>query len=296
MKPMRTEFKTALIKRLGQVAVGQEPADLILTGGDVLNVYTGELLRDYQILIAGERIAYVGPEKNFPRDSQTTVIDVNGNTVIPGLIDAHCHMDVWMKLREYAYLSLPRGTTTVITECSAATNAMGIRGTQAFLKQFPNSPQRVFATAPSISFLCAERGDGQRVIGQREMMELLEKPEVLGLGEIYWFRILEGGEVSEELLEMIRKAKTLGKTAEGHGAGAKNRKLAAMVASGIEACHEAITAEEVRDRLRLGLDTMIREGSIRRELEAVVGPLVEMNLDLQRAMLVSDNVWPHHLI
>ncbi|MHB8985999.1 MAG: adenine deaminase C-terminal domain-containing protein, partial [Eubacteriales bacterium] len=122
----------------------------------------------------------------------------------------------------------------------------------------------------------------------------LEWPEVAGLGEIYWSRILDDPPLAE-LLQLIEKALSLGKAVEGHGAGAKNRKLAAMAAHGVGACHEPITAAEVQERLRMGLYAMIREGSVRRELEAVIGPLVKIGLDLQRAVLVSDSVWPNHL-
>ncbi|MFZ3173009.1 MAG: adenine deaminase C-terminal domain-containing protein [Carboxydocellales bacterium] len=293
---MRIGIKPELLKRLGKVALGLEPADVIITGGDVLNVYTGELLKDQQILIAGERIAYVGLDKDFPMGTQTRVIDVSGDVVIPGLIEGHCHMDNWMELREYICGSLPLGTTTIITEAASPTNALGIKGVLSFIQQFQNSPQRVFATAPCISYLSAKNEAGQKIINHDEMLELLKLPEIIGIGEIYWSRLLDDGEESAELLDLIVQAQTLGKTAEGHGAGAKNRKLAAMAASGLDSCHEPITAEEVRERLGFGLGTMIREGSIRRELEAVIEPLKEMNLNLRRAMLVSDNVWPNDLV
>lgn len=293
---MRIEVTTELLQRLGRVALGLEPADIVLTGGDVLNVYTGELQREQQILIAGERIAYVGPDKDFPQGPETTVIDVSGDVIIPGLIDGHCHMDGWMRLGEYVSGILPHGTTTIITDISSPTNSMGIKGTRSFIQQFHNSPLRLFATAPCISYLSAKTEDGQKIISHAEMLELLEQPEIIGIGEMYWSRLLEDGEESTGLLELIRKTQALGKTAEGHGAGAKNRKLAAMAARGLDACHEPITAEEARDRMRFGISTMIREGSIRRELETVIGPLAEMNMDMRRGILASDNVWPNDLV
>lgn len=292
---MRIEQNVEQFKRLGKVALGLEPADVIITGGDVLNVYTGELLKNQQILIAGERIAYVGADQDFPTNAQTTVIDVSGDVVIPGLIDGHCHMDSLIKLSEYICGTLTHGSTTVISETAAHSNSLGIKGVRSFIQQFSNSPQRIFATAPCISYLNAKNEAGQSTISHAEMLELLDQPEIIGLGEIYWSRLLEEGEEAEGLLELIVKAHKMGKTAEGHGAGAKNRKLAAMAASGLDACHEPITAEEVRERLTFGLSTMIREGSIRRELAAVIGPLVEMNLNLRRAILASDNVWPNDL-
>lgn len=288
---MRIKFESELMIRLGRVALGQEPADIVLTNAGILNVYTGEILKKQQILIAGDRIAYVGPEHDFPMDYGTEIIDINKQLVIPGMIDGHIHMDGWMGVGEFVRLSLPRGTTTIITECHSSAGAIGARGVLTLLQQFQNQPQRIFATAPVISYLFSDDGKGRKTIDAREMLQLLEQPEVAGLGEIYWPSIING-DASEELIELVQAAITLGKTVEGHGAGAKNQKLAALVARGIDSCHEPITAEEVRERLRLGLYTMIREGSVRRELEAVIGPLTGMNLDLRRAILVSDGVWP----
>lgn len=288
-------MKADLIRRLGNVALGTEPADLMINHCDVLNVYTGEIIENQQLLAAGERIAYVGPKLDFPAGADTEVIDAGGQLVIPGLIDGHIHMDFLIGSEEFVKLSLPRGTTTTITECYFPSNAMGMRGILAFIEKFKNLPQRLFTTAPIISFLCSDRGDGSGAISETEVLHLLQRPEVLGTGEIYWSNLLNSG-ARESLINIIEAALALGKTAEGHGAGAKKQRLAAMVAHGVNSCHEPITAAEVRERLRLGLHTMIREGSIRRELEAVIGPLTQMGLTLRRAILVSDGVWPVELL
>jgi len=288
-------FDAGSAVRRSLVALGREPADVILTGGDLVNVYTGELLKDQQVLIAGERIAYVGPERDFPVGDQTEVVDVRGRVIIPGLIDGHFHMDVWLEPQEFVALTLPRGTTALITETSGVAASRGVDGLRRFLERFRGYPQRLYATAPMIAFLCAGRGEGRRSVEPAEMEEILTWPEIVGLGEIYWSRLLNGAP-SPVVMELIAGAVRLGKTVEGHGAGARKRKLAAFAACGVDACHEAITAEEVRERLRLGMDAMIREGSIRRELETVIPPLLRMGLDLRRAMFVSDTVWPNDLV
>ena len=294
-RDMKMNSNVSELRKLEKVALGKMPADLILSGGDVLNVYTGEVVKNQTVLITGERIAYVGADSDFPRGLTTKVIELDGKLLIPGFIDAHCHMDFWMGLKEYTTYSLPRGTTSIVTECPAVTNALGIKGVRGFLDLFQNLPQRFYATAPIIPFLCSIREGDDRAVSTADMEEILAYPEILGLGEVYWSRLIDG-DPTEGLIELILLAKALGKTVEGHGAGAKNRKLAAMTAVGVESCHEPISAEDVRDRLRLGLNTMIREGSIRRELETVIKPLVEMDLNLRKASLVSDGVWPEHLI
>ncbi len=291
---MKMSIQTDEVLRLQRVALGKEAADLILSGGTVLNVYTGELLPDYEILVSGDRIAYVGPDQGFPIGPETQRLDVRGQVVIPGLIDAHCHIDYWLGLREFVALALPRGITTVITETSEVANGMGIDGVRAFVAKLPTYPLRIFATAPVITFLCALRTK-KPAISVAEMLEILEYPEILGLGEVYWSRVVDGA-LEEELNTLVAKARSLGKTVEGHGAGARDGRLNAFVAYGVDSCHESISSVDVRARLRLGLATMIREGSIRRELETVVPELTKLDIDLRRAILVSDDVWPHHLI
>lgn len=291
---MKMSIQTNEVLRLQRVALGKEPADLILSGGTVLNVYTGELLPDYEILISGERIAYVGPDQGFPIGPETLQLDVRGQVVIPGLIDAHCHIDYWLGLREFVAFTLPRGTTTVITETTEVANGMGIDGVRAFVTKLPTYPLRIFATAPVITFLCALRTK-KPAISVDEMLEILEYPEILGLGEVYWSRVVDGA-LEEDLNTVVAKARSLGKTVEGHGAGARGGRLNAFVSYGVDSCHESISSEDVRARLRLGLATMIREGSIRRELETVIPELNKLDIDLRRAILVSDDVWPHHLV
>lgn len=291
---MKMTIQADEVLRLQRVALGKEAADIIISGGTVLNVYTGELLQNCEILISGERIAYVGPDQGFPLGAETLRLDVQGQVVIPGLIDAHCHLDYWIGLREFVSLALPRGITTVITETSEIANGMGMAGVKAFVEKLPTYPLRFFATAPVITFLCALRAK-KPAVSVVEMLEILEYPEIVGLGEVYWSRVVDGV-LEEDLGMLVAKARSLGKTVEGHGAGARDGRLNAFVAYGVDSCHESISAEDVRARLRLGLATMIREGSIRRELETVVPELVKLDIDLRRAILVSDDVWPHHLV
>jgi adenine deaminase len=288
-----TELNAKKIKHLGLAALGKQPPDLILNGGQVLNVYTGELLEN-QVVICGDRIAYVGPEAVFPVGPETEVLNVHGKVIIPGFIDGHIHMEVLLKVSEFIKLSLPHGTTSVVTECSTPSNALGLEGFKIFTRMTHNQPQRFYFTAPVITYLCEAREDGHKAMQVREMIDILDMPEVVGLGEIYWPSLVT--DPDEGLYELIEAALARKKTVEGHGAGARNQKLAAMVAQGVDSCHEPITADETRERLRLGLATMIREGSIRRELQDVAGPLAAMNLDLRRVVLVSDGVWPDTLL
>src|SRR5262249_44810325 len=133
-----------------------------------------------------------------------------------------------------------------------------------------------------------DEGMSRPAIGEPEMRALLDDPLVLGLGEVYWHRLLPE---PERLLPLLDEARARGKSIEGHAAGARGEKLAAVAALGVGSCHEPITAGEALERLRLGLHVLIREGSVRRDLEAVLA-VRHAGVSLRRAALASDGVWP----
>ncbi len=273
------------------VALGRRPADLVVHGGILANVYTGEFLEGWGVAVAGTRIASVGPEVERSIGPATTVIEAQGRIIAPGFVDGHTHLDCIHRLDLYLASAIPTGLTGLITETSYLASVGGYPAVAAFLAYLPHLPITAFATAPMISYLLSDRGDGQPMITLEEMARLLEEPEVVGLGEVYWPAILEG---RADLPLLFAKAEAMGKVVEGHTAGARGGKLAACVAAGISSCHEPITAEEVRERLRLGLTTMVRDGSVRRDLGALDGALKGMTP--RRLALVSDTVWAHHLV
>jgi adenine deaminase len=276
---------------LRAVALAQTPADIVVRGGRLANVYSGELLEDWGVAIAGTRIASVGPEVDRCIGPATMVIDATGQIVAPGFIDGHTHLDCIHRLDQYLLAAIPTGVTGLVTETSFLSSVGGYPALAAFLAYLPRLPIMVVATAPTISYLLSDRGDGEPMITMEEMARLLEEPSVVGLGEVYWPAILEG---RANLSLLVAKAEAMGKRVEGHTAGARGSKLAACVAAGITSCHEPITAEEIRERLRLGLTTMVRDGSVRRDLGALDGAL--KGIAPRRLVLVSDTVWAHHLV
>lgn len=273
------------------VALGDRPADLVVRGGTLANVYSGELLPGWGVAVAGSRIALVGPEADERIGPETTVVEAGRDVVAPGFIDAHTHLDYFVRLDHYLAAAIPTGLTAVVTETAMLAAVGGLPAVEAFLAALPALPATVLATAPVIAYLLSDRGDGRPTLDEEEMARLLEEPGVVGLGEIYWPAAIEG---RGELSMLVAKAAALGKTVEGHTAGARGAKLAALVAAGIDACHEPITAEQVRARLRLGLFTMVRDGSIRRDSRALSGALA--GLDTRRLLLASDVVWPSDLL
>jgi adenine deaminase len=278
-------------ERLLAVASRRQPADLVVRGGILANVYTGELLEGWGVAVTGTRIASIGPEIERHAGPATTVIDAQGGIVAPGFIDGHTHLDCIHRLDHYLAAAIPTGLTTLITETSQLSTVGGYPVLAAFLAQLPGLPITVYATAPTISYMLSDRGDGTPMITTEEMARLLEEPGVVGLGEVYWPALLEN---RAGLRLLLAKAEAVGKAVEGHTAGARGDKLAACVAAGLSSCHESITAQEIQERLRLGLTTMVRDGSIRRDLGALEGAL--KGIDPRRLVLVSDTVWAPQLL
>jgi len=274
-----------------RVALGETPPDLLVTGADVVNVYTGEVVQ-WDVAVAGERVATVGPDLAGLAGPRTTRLDARGRVVVPGFIDGHTHLDTLLTIPELLREAIPRGLTGFVTELGQLTSALGAAGARWLLETLRVQPIHAFATAPVISLLTTDDGTGQPMISDAEMGALLDDPLVLGLGEVYWHRLLPE---PERLLPLFAQARARKKSVEGHSAGARGVKLAAFAAAGVGSCHEPITAGEALERLRLGLHVMIREGSVRRDLEAVLA-IRHDGISLRRAALVSDGIWPPDLL
>ena len=242
--------------------------------------------------IRGERIVALGLDLSHLIGPETKIVEAAGKYLTPGLIDGHTHLDNIQSLHEFLYEAVPRGLTTVITELVHVANVGGAAAFRTFLAGLEDLPILVYTTAPSISLLCSDRGDGRSAISSDEVADLLEHPLVLGLGEVYWHLALQA---PPDLLSLIDKARRLRKQVEGHAAGARGWKLQQYMGLGIGSCHESITPEEVIDRLRLGVHTMVREGSVRQDLGALK-EVVSSGVDLRRLILVTDTVWPDDLL
>lgn len=272
--------------RLIQVSLGQENADLVITGGHLVSVYSGELLQNQCVAIKGKWIAYVGPDASHTIGPETEIIDASGKVLVPGLVDGHAHMIYYCAPDEFLPYAMKGGTTTIVTETLELTFALGHSGLIEWLDGLQNQPIKVFATVPpsiSLSKRVRERGPTLE-----QLMELLQREEIVGVGEGFWQEVIRG---ETNFPALAAESLRLKKTVEGHAAGCRDEKLAAYLAFGVSSCHESISVEEVLEKLRFGLCVMIREGSIRKELEEIA-KIKNMRLDCRRLALVSDSVSP----
>ena len=278
------------MKKVMHVSLGQQKADLVITGGDVLSVYSGELLRNYSVGIKGKWIAYVGPDARHTIGPETKVLDASNRVLIPGLIDGHAHMSYYSTPDEIIRYAAKGGTTTIVTETLEIIFALGYAGLVEWLDAIRNQPIKVFATIPPS--ITISKGARKRGPTLEQLLKLLQREEVAGVGEGFWQEVIRGEINFPSLSE---KSLRLKKTVEGHAAGCRAEKLAAYLAFGVSSCHESTSVEEVLEKLRAGLCVMIREGSIRKELE-VISKIKTMQIDFRRLALVSDGFDPRDLV
>jgi adenine deaminase len=251
------------LKRRLAVARGDEPADLVVSGGRVFSVFTREWL-DADVAVADGVVAGIGSYEG--RES----LDAQGQYVVPGFIDAHMHLEsVKLMVDEFARLVLPRGTTAVVADPHEIANVLGVDGVHWLLDATSGLQLDVFFMAPS----CVPASpfeSPRRALTPGDLESLMRRRRVLGLAEMMNFPgVVEGADSELEKLELEGA-----RHVDGHAPGLLGAQLQAYAAAGISSDHEALTVEEGRERLRAGMWLLVREASMARNLRALL-PLVE---------------------
>jgi adenine deaminase len=273
------------LQRLLGVVKGIEPADKVLTNGRVINVFTNKVEEGLAIAVKDGYIARICRDNELTIGEETTVVDAAGAYLCPGFIDAHTHLDGMYPFHEVVPFSLKGGTTCVVTETGLVGTSCGKAALESFYNSTKGYPLRCYFLAPPLTppFPDMESAVGMTLA---EFSSVLRRRDVLGIGEAYWTRVVEG---DERVLEQASLALSLGKTLEGHAAGAKGPKLAQYVVTGITSDHESTTLEEAVEKLRLGLYVMIREGFTGRELREL-SKLKDLDVNKDRIIIVSDGL------
>ncbi len=275
-------------KHLFEVALGKRQAHLAVTRATLANVYTGELLENQSICVWDRWIAYVGPQPGDSIGPETEIIDAQDKTVIPGFIDGHTHMSDRYTAAPFLIHVIPGGTTAIVTESVEPYAVGGYEGVTDFMDSLSDQPIHFFGTVPPSASISTNFPP----VSQDDLNQLLARPDIIGLGESFWQSVLKD---PDRLLPVFEKVVSQGKLLEGHSAGASGNKLNAYAAANVSSCHEPINAREAIERLRLGFYVMVREGSIRRDLEEILTLRDEIP-DLRRMILVTDGVSPKDLL
>ena len=265
--PMQFNAETRLRQQLVQVALAREPADSILRGATLLNVVTGEWEKNQDIVIKGERIAWVGPSGGWAGHASQD-IDARGEWAVPGFGEAHKHIESTYLTPEYeATLVIPRGNTWTVEDSHELSNVVGNRNVQFWLEaEAKGSPLKIFpsvgsATPPTIY----EHGGGY--YGYREMRSFMQADSrVISLGEVMdWPAVNDpksGGR--QRIWEMMQATRDSRGVIEGHGAGLIDpASINAFAAAGLSSDHEARQPEEGFEKLRRGVFLEVRVDTAR---------------------------------
>jgi adenine deaminase len=247
------------------IARGKAPADLLLKGGQIVNVFSGEV-HDADIAIADGKIVGVGGGFSAGGFTANETIDVSGKVIAPGFLDAHVHIESSMvPPPEFARAVVPRGTTTVITDPHEIGNVLGLDGIRYMFDAAKYNPLSMFVMLPS----CVPATDMETsgaVLRSYDLEPFKSNPWVLGLAEMMNYPGIINGD--PEVLAKIRLFRD--KIIDGHAPGLTGLPLNAYVAAGIRSDHECTTVAEAREKLRLGMTIFIREGTTAHNLDALL--------------------------
>jgi adenine deaminase len=264
--------------------VSSAAIDLALTGGSIADVRAG-FVRRAAVGIADRTIARIGSDDEVATTARQ-VIDVSGQIIVPGYIEPHGHILLANPV-EFAGALLRTGTTTAIVDSlpfMLLTPPERLPELLASLSALPMKFRWLIRLQPQ-SF--ADAGERFRVDTLRA---LWRQPWAAAVGEVTrWVDVLDG---DPDLVSKIRAAREDGKRVEGHAAGASYERLVGLAAAGFTSCHEAVTAQEARDRLRAGLVAMLRHSSIRPDLPELITGITRDDIEAGRVMLTADGPTP----
>lgn len=267
-------------------------ADKIIKNGNLVNVYTGEILRS-DVALLGERIVYVGGCSESP-GPEIEVFDARGDYLVPGFFDAHAHMDLFYNPAAYARCVLARGTTGLFNDGHDLAAAIGVDDFLDVFERLQSGPMTIRSGAPAATppFPGVE---GEELWSASDFAKAMESDFIVSVSEtVAYLRIVVR---DPELMRRLSLAGQKGKLVEGHTTGANWDRLNALAYQGVLSCHEALNARDVLHRLRLGFHVMLRHGSIRQDMDRYMDTLRAVEgFDTSRVMLVSDGIFADHLL
>jgi adenine deaminase len=266
-----------------EAALGKHPVDLLIKNGRLVNVFDGSI---HPASVAVHEGTVVG----FGDYEAVESVDVEGRFLVPGFIDGHLHLESSMlAIPEFARNVVPLGTTSVVADPHEIANVLGLKGIRYILDSSEDLPLRVFVMFPSCVPATPFETSGA-VLTAADMTGFGPHPRILGLAEMMNFP----GVVFEDPGVLAKIEAFKDRVKDGHAPGLTGRELCAYVIAGIGSDHECTTLEEAREKLRLGMRIMIREGSAAKNLDALL-PLVTAD-NSRNLFFVTDDLDPHDIV
>ena len=262
---------------------GEIEVDLLLSGAEVADLFSGEMRRT-------DVAVHKGWITGYDCASAKDVLELDGSILAPGFIDGHLHIESSMvTVPQYAKAVVPLGTTTVIVDPHEIANVWGEAGIRYLLESSRDVPLNVYAMLPSSVPATDLETAGAR-LDAGALAGLWNEKGVLGLGEVMNFPAVLSRE--PDVMKKIAQAK--GKPVDGHAPGLTGRDLAAYIMAGIRSDHECTTLSEAREKLCMGMYIMLREGSAAKNLRDLL-PLVTTK-NAHRFIFVSDDKNPADIL
>lgn len=286
---MDVEARQSLRRRLINVAMGNEPADLVIRDGRWVCVQSGEIIEHTDIAVSAGHIAYVGEDAGHSLGAETQVLQADGRYLVPGLLDGHMHVESGMvTVTEFVRAVLPRGTTAIFIDPHEIANVFGLKGVRLMHDEAALQPIHVWVEVPS----CVPSSPGLETpgaaLGPPEIAEALTWPRVIGLGEMMNFHGVNQGE--DYVLAEMAAAEVAGKVIGGHYPSLDlGIAFHAYAAGGAADDHEGTRLEDAVARIRQGMKAMLRLGSAWHDVAAQSRAITELGLDSRHFILVTDD-------
>ncbi len=280
-----TEVATLLI----DVAMGRQPADIVVRNGRWLNVHSGEIIAGTDLAIVAGRFAYCGPDASHAIGKETKVVDAAGRYLVPGLCDGHMHVESGMvTVTEFCRAVIPHGTTSMFVDPHEIANVLGLEGVRLMHDEALAMPVNVFVQMPS----CVPSAPGLEQAGAEltvaDVAEAMGWENIIGLGEVMNFPGVAANDpiMSGEIAATVKAGKTIG----GHYASPDlGLPFHGYVAGGPEDDHEGTRAEDAIARVRQGMKAMLRLGSAWFDVASQIKAVTEQGIDPRNFILCTDD-------
>lgn len=282
-------------KRLVDCAMGRIPADLVIKNGKWVCVQTGEIINQIDIAIIDQRIAYVGSDASPMISESTRVIDAAGRFMLPGLLDAHMHVESGMlTVTEFVRAIIPHGTTGIFIDPHEIANVFGLKGIKLMVDEAAHQPIHVWVQVPSCVPSAPGMETGGISLSLEDVQEALAWDGVIGLGEMMNYPGVAAAD--PKMLGEIESAHLAGKVVGGHYASPNlDAPFHGYVAGGAEDDHEGVHMEDAVARARQGMKVMMRYGSAWQDVASLVRAVLELGLDSRNFLLCTDDSHSHTL-
>jgi adenine deaminase len=276
-------------KLLIDVAMGRSKADTVIKNGQWVSVQSGEVIPSIDIAIVAGKIAFVGEDASHTIGENTKIIEANQRFLVPGLLDAHMHVESGMiTVTEFVRAVVPHGTTGMFIDPHEIANVFGLKGVKLMVDEALLQPIHVYTQMPS----CVPSAPGLETpgssIGPADVAEAMKWPGIIGLGEMMNFPGVFNSD--ENMLSEMAETKYAGNVIGGHYASLDlGLPFHGYVAGGPEDDHEGTRKEDAIARVRQGMKAMLRYGSAWIDVAAQIKAVTEDGLDSRNFILCTDD-------